>query len=181
MSKNYPPELLTPFEPMRRPSLAVEAKEFIKAELEKRERERRFKLGLLVEHYGILKNDPQLQEKLLWALIDDHVPGFSVKDAKKRKRGKPKDTVSDKLKLMSDVARLRLDAGRSVIGACRELCKAEPYLNENPASLQNRYNEARKMPFSQTLTALGLDESRPDLWSEFAEAYEGNPEVEEFN
>ncbi|MRH96246.1 hypothetical protein [Agrobacterium tumefaciens] len=181
MSKNYPPELLTPFDPMRRPSLAVDAKEFIKTELEKREHERRSKLELLLAHYGISKNDPQLQGKLLWALIDDHVPGFSVKDAKKRKRGKPKDTVSDKLRLISDVARLRLDAGRSVIGACRELCKAAPYLNENPASLQNRYNEARKMPFSQMLIALGLDESQPDLWSEFAESYEGNPEIEEFN
>jgi hypothetical protein len=181
VSKNYPPELLTPFEPMRRPSLAMDAKEFVKAELEKREQERKSKLELLLEHYGISKSDPQVQGKLLWALIDDHVPGFRVRDAKKRKRGKPKDTVSDKLRLMSDVARLRFDASRSVIGACRELCKAEPYFNENPASLQNRYNEARKMPFAQMLIALGLDESRPDLWSEFAESYEGDLEIEEFN
>ncbi len=181
MSKSYPPELLTPFEPMRRPSLAVDPKEFIKAELEKREHERKSKLELLLKHYGITRDDTQLQEKLLWALIDDHVPGFSVRDVTKRKRGKPKDAASSKLKLISDVARLRLNSGRSVIGACRELCKAEPYLNENPASLQNRYNEARKMPFAQMLIALGLDESRPDLWADFAESYEDNPEIEELN
>lgn len=181
MSKSYPPELRTPFEPMRRPSLAIDAEEFINKQLTERAEERKSKLMMLLQHYGISADDPDVQLKLLWALIYAHVPGFSVKGSGDKGSGRPRKTTSEKLQLISDVARLRLDNDRSIISVCKELCESPPYNGDKPDSLQRRYDDARRMPFAQILISLGLDETRPDLWADAANAWNDCPEVEEFD
>ena len=181
MSKGYPTELMTRIEPMRQPPLTADTDAFLKEQLAQREKELRSKFSLLLHHYGIEPNDPQMQGKLLWALIYDHIPGFQIRDHETLDKGRPEKTVSEKLQLISDVARLRLDTGKSIISACKELIESGAYKGQSPESLQKRYNEARRMPVAQMFSQLGLTDERPDLWASFADAYTGSREIEEQN
>ncbi|MGO7035801.1 hypothetical protein E0H70_28690 [Rhizobium leguminosarum bv. viciae] len=184
MSNNYAGPLKEPLTPVRRPALTEDADAVFQAELERLKSDRAVKIGLLLDHYEIARSDPLWERKLLWALIDNHVPGLA--DPHRQDEGKPVGAPLDwnvprNLQLIADVARLKLDSDRSIKSVCDDLCQTVAYAGIKPASLQNRFNEARKMPFAQMLEQLGLTLDRPDLWQQFAEAYSETHEVESLN
>lgn len=184
MKSNYAGPLLEPLDPMRRPALSEDSRAVFQAELARLKSARAEKIGLLLDHYDIARSDPQWERKLLWALIDNHVPGLS--DPHRQAEGKPVGAPLDwnvprNLNLIADVARLKLDSTRSIKAICEDLSQTVAYAGIRPASLQNRFNEARKMPLAQMLEQLGLTLDRPDLWREFAEAYSDTPEAESLN
>jgi hypothetical protein len=183
VKKPYDGPLNEPLAPMRRPALSENAETVMDAELRRLKSQRSAKMGLLLDHYSVPLNDPAWERKLLWALINDHVPGLADphRDTADNRVGAPLDwTVSRNLQLIADVARARLDTSRSLKAVCEELCKTTAYPMK-PASLQNRFNEARRMPFAQMLEQTGLTLDRPDLWQQFAEAYAETTEIEKLN
>ncbi|MBY3027582.1 hypothetical protein HF265_00405 [Rhizobium leguminosarum] len=184
MKSSYAGPLKEPLAPIRRPALSEDAAAVLRAELERLRSERAVKIGLLLDHYEIARSDPQWERNLLWALIDEHVPGLA--DPHRGDDGAPVGatldwTVSRNLQLIADVARAKLDTDRSIKALCEELCQSGAYAGMKAASLQNRFNEARKMPFAELLEQAGLSLDRPDLWQQFAEAYSDTPEVENLN
>lgn len=184
MTSDYAGPLKEPLAPMRRPALSEDAGAVFHAELERLKSARAVKIGLLLDHHEIAPSDPQWERKLLWALIDSHVPGLSDphRQDKGNSVGAPLDwNVPRNLQLIADVARLKLDSARSIKSICEDLSRTAAYAGIKPASLQNRFNEARKMPFAQMLEQIGLTLERPDLWQQFAAAYSETPEIETLN
>jgi hypothetical protein len=54
--------------------------------------ERSAKFALLLQHYGIKAKDPESQQKLIWALISDHVPGMRlIFNQEERGPGRPRE------------------------------------------------------------------------------------------
>ncbi|MHC2298226.1 hypothetical protein [Rhizobium mongolense] len=184
MTKKYVGALNESLTPMRRPALSEDAAAVFRMEVSRLRSERAVKIGLLLDHYEIPRSDTEWERKLLWAMIEDHVPGLS--DPRRHDEangvGKPLEwSVSRNLQLIADVARLKLDSNRSTKAICEDLSLTDTYTGMTGASLHNRFNEARRMPFAKMLEETGLSLERPDLWQQFAEAYSGTPEIETMN
>lgn len=112
----YVGRLAEPISPMQRPSL-FDSPKHLNAELERIIREKREKLHLLYDLYGINTNDPNASKLLLWKLIEAHVTGFTV--GTKKRRGAPTLwTTTRRLELISDVAK-RVRTGQSIAAALR--------------------------------------------------------------
>ncbi len=103
------------------------------------------KMGLLLDHYGISRDEPERWHLLCLHLAGDHVPGFQFE--KPSKAGRPKTWLHSgrSLRLYRDVQAC-VSEGHSALNACRILAKRDPYRNEIPAytTLYRRYQDTKK-------------------------------------
>jgi len=99
----------------------------------------------LFEHYELDIGEEGAPMSLALALAQDHVPGFQIKDKKKRGRGRPgKWTGFKRLELYADVKCLS-SRGHSDLNACKILAEnvkyAARYGNQTKGNLHRRYIE----------------------------------------
>jgi len=99
----------------------------------------------LYDHYGI-KLGFDSEWSLIWALANDHVPGFKVIREPKRKRGRPNRNpgpLRDIELCCNVVAIVRGPPPRTVANACKILAKRERSA-EAASTLRRRYYAAMR-------------------------------------
>ena len=121
------------------------------------------RIFLLLERYGINKDDPDCWFMLAFNLARKHEPGFAVEFGEKHK-GAPRKWDSVRLAaLYHDVMQLKDTRRRekkkyTLQSACFELWKREPWKNmesiKNSKTLENRFREAET---SELLSAAMFD------------------------
>ena len=158
-ASKYSGDLATPFEPDPPISLLNDQQTALEALQQKRMEEFGRKLALLLKHHGIELGAADAFERLTYALMITHVPGFQTG---RPKRGKPTYwTDHRKLALEADV-KIRMLKGLSEIDACRELVKLQKYqavggnAETRAKSLQRRMQEGRTAPFVAAIRKLIL-------------------------
>lgn len=145
MKKTYSKDLITPITSYQKhyslTDLDGPDRDFKRIQLE-----RMRKFILLLEHYEITGSGENLATKLVWSLINDHVPGFQLEGAK-RKAGRPKTwTREKKLELVLDVISELLDGATTDAEALRRLVQ-KGKVSEVPKradSAKHRLDEARQ-------------------------------------
>ena len=101
------------------------------------------KLRLLLDHYGISRDDKQYWRNLALALARDHVPGFQI--AQPTKRGPKKSWMPDEeIRLHMDVSGL-VQKGQTVRSACFNLANRAIYRDRrrNSEALRRRFQKNR--------------------------------------
>jgi len=114
---------------------------------ERVELERRGKLLLLLEHYGIAGKSGRDFMELSKSLAVDFVDGFKLAEFAPRPVGAPgRWTTAAGLQLVEEVDVLKKGGGLTAAEAIRLVRKLDPkrYGTMNERSLRKRYDEARK-------------------------------------
>jgi hypothetical protein len=100
----------------------------------------------LYDHYGI-KLGFDSEWSLIWALANDHVPGFKVIQEPKRKRGRPNldpGPLRDIELCCNVLAIMQGPPSRTVVHACRVLAKRDRSTAVAASTLRRRYYAAMR-------------------------------------
>lgn len=102
------------------------------------------KIEALYEHYDVKPDSSGAAHSLIMRMAFDHIPGFQLRVITPKKVGRPPEwkTVAG-VKLYIDVQR-RVNEGKSILGACKELCLEDHYQECKPGSLNTRFHEIKK-------------------------------------
>lgn len=145
MKKAYPIELTTPIAP-RPKAYPLTDLEGPSRDTQRIVEEKIRKFALLLEHYEIAPDDAELSGKLVWSLINDHVPGLRAEEPK-RKAGRPKTwTREKKIELFFDVFLELLNGATTDAEALRRLVDKGKIseTRKRADSAKHRLDEARK-------------------------------------
>lgn len=141
----------------RKPPAPLSMLDDAKQELAERQRQDAddflLRLGLLLDHYAIRRDEPNALVQLLLALLVAHVPGFRTA----RGRGAATFwTPQRQVELVFDVQRA-IDGGKvnSAAAAFRDRTLQQRYEQGSAESLRRRYEEAKGSPIVIALEKLG--------------------------
>ena len=127
------------------------------------------KLGILLKHYGIDKNDNNRWFMLALNLAATHVPGFGIEHEKKT--GRPKEWDETKLaKLYLDVEELKRELAENgystqITNVCRTMARKEPYKEYTGKTLSNQYYNSKNSPLTKLLLEIDSESFQALMFS----------------
>jgi hypothetical protein len=98
--------------------------------------------------FGIRSDDPRWWERLAWAMVTRHIPGFSSSRSGRKKRGAPiKWPLQRQAELFADVEYLKRKTGKSGSAICKTLPRRRGYTKRWDAygaeALRKAYTNAK--------------------------------------
>jgi hypothetical protein len=105
------------------------------------------KMPMLLDHYGIARDNPRCWQVLAWALAVDFVPGMEIVSHPPRKRGRtPKWKSAEGRHLLRDVDAIRNERRKGISDAVRIAIQRHPRWTQykgKDRALEARYYEVR--------------------------------------